>query len=282
MNALPDYYQILGVPSAAQPEEIVRAFRQQAMRCHPDRGGTDAAMRRLLEAWHVLRNPDSRQAYDEFLEQQGDQSAALSTFVAHARTTADQYPRRWFDFEKWMNGFLDDFTKAEYGWAQSGIFQAPTAKNSVSGKVLIFIGCALGLIIGGAMWTNFKGTPYYSGMRLLVPVGIAIGGTAGMLVHLVLRSGINACRRAPQAKPAQPNTSGNSAPPPIPSSAQEPSREIKFTCPHCGQHIEAPVSLIGSVVTCPTCTQNIHIGKRPGKTQPPPIPGQQKQPPPIP
>lgn len=37
---------------------------------------------------------------------------------------------------------------------------------------------------------------------------------------------------------------------------------IKIACPHCQQRIEAPGDVIGTVVTCPTCQQPIHVGFR--------------------
>ena len=279
MSERPDYYQILGVQCGATQEELAQAYRHQAMRCHPDRGGTHAAMCRLNEAWEILRDPVSRQAYDEFLAQQGAQSTKLSKAVERAKTAADQYPRRWVDFERWMDSFLNDFTKAEYGWESSGVWQFPTAKNSISGKLCILFGCLVGFFISGFVWLSFKGSPYYDAGRILVFIGTAVGGTAGMLVHLVIRSCVGVVRKSPPQKSAQPKASDRSIPPPIPPTTQHPAREIKFDCPHCSQHIEAPASLIGSIVSCPTCDQSIHIGNRAGNNQPPPIP---QQPPPIP
>ena len=41
---------LLGVSSSADAEQIKRAFRAKAREAHPDRGGTPAAFRRLVEA----------------------------------------------------------------------------------------------------------------------------------------------------------------------------------------------------------------------------------------
>jgi curved DNA-binding protein len=63
-----DYYQILGVERVASDEEIRRAFRQQAMKYHPDRNMGDKKaeekFKELNEAYEVLSNRERRRKYD--------------------------------------------------------------------------------------------------------------------------------------------------------------------------------------------------------------------------
>jgi len=189
---------------------------------------------------------------------------------------------------------INDFTNAEYNWSQNGLMSFPTAKNSVSGKIFIFIGCIAGLIIIGnlifflrdLLWNAWFPLKEHSSntfpAMLSVALGLPIGGTVGKVIHFTISSGIKACRKSSPQIPAQPQSSVSSAPPPIPSDEQESSKIIKFTCPKCDQHIEAPADLIGSIVSCPTCNQNIHIGKSAGHNQPSPIMRDSKRPPPIP
>ena len=59
-----DYYGILGVSRNATEEEIKQAFRRQAMRHHPDRGGDSALFQDINEAYSVLSDSQKRAAYD--------------------------------------------------------------------------------------------------------------------------------------------------------------------------------------------------------------------------
>lgn len=70
MPSVPDYYALLGVSPDAGGDEVRRAYREAALRLHPDRnGGSQAAgerMREINEAWQVLRDPDRRSDYDRY------------------------------------------------------------------------------------------------------------------------------------------------------------------------------------------------------------------------
>jgi curved DNA-binding protein CbpA len=117
---LPDYYAVLGVAANASHKEIQLAFRERAKERHPDRGGSHAAMKQLLEAWEVLSNADSRRRYDEARAAKND-AVAQERAQADARLAqerATEYPPRWADF-----------VNATYG--TSGFY--PTIDQSVSG-----------------------------------------------------------------------------------------------------------------------------------------------------
>lgn len=63
----PDYYDILGVPSTASPDDIRRAFRQLALRYHPDVNRSSDAVdkfRAIFAAYQVLIDPVKRAEYD--------------------------------------------------------------------------------------------------------------------------------------------------------------------------------------------------------------------------
>src|SRR5436190_21949726 len=65
-NSAGDYYALLGVAAEADSAALLRAWRQLALRWHPDRAGpgTTATFQKLLDAYTVLSDPVARAAYD--------------------------------------------------------------------------------------------------------------------------------------------------------------------------------------------------------------------------
>lgn len=66
-----DYYEILGVKRDAQEQDLKKAYRQLAIRYHPDKnpGSKEAAeekFKEINEAYDVLSDPQKRQRYDTF------------------------------------------------------------------------------------------------------------------------------------------------------------------------------------------------------------------------
>lgn len=50
-DAVEDAFAELGVPADADPDEVKRAYRRRVKETHPDRGGDEAAFRRVQEAY---------------------------------------------------------------------------------------------------------------------------------------------------------------------------------------------------------------------------------------
>jgi molecular chaperone DnaJ len=65
-----DYYEVLGVSRGAAADEIKKAYRQLALRDHPDKNPGDAEAEKRFkdaaEAYEVLGDPDKRQRYDRY------------------------------------------------------------------------------------------------------------------------------------------------------------------------------------------------------------------------
>ena len=62
-----DYYEVLGIPRAADAAEIQQAFRTLARRYHPDVNRDPAAEERfkqINEAYSVLSDPDTIHAFE--------------------------------------------------------------------------------------------------------------------------------------------------------------------------------------------------------------------------
>jgi len=69
-NASFDYYAILGLKQDAIADDIKRAYRQMAMKYHPDKNPGDkeaeAMFKLCTEAYEVLSDTDKREMYDHY------------------------------------------------------------------------------------------------------------------------------------------------------------------------------------------------------------------------
>ena len=63
-----DYYKLLGVLPTATTEEIKKAYRQLALKYHPDRNpgdkNSEAFFKRVTEAYTILSDPEERESYN--------------------------------------------------------------------------------------------------------------------------------------------------------------------------------------------------------------------------
>jgi curved DNA-binding protein len=116
-----DYYDLLGVPRTATPEEIKSAFRKKAREHHPDvakdKAAAEAKFKEINEAYEVLRDPDKRRKYDTLgADWQDDMGGGMPRGGGPRRyTTSDGEP-----FEFSGTGFSDFFEQFFGGGGGAG------------------------------------------------------------------------------------------------------------------------------------------------------------------
>lgn len=111
MTTKRDFYEVLGVSKTASAAELKKAYRQLALKYHPDRNkAADAAekFKEISEAYEVLSNPQKKQTYDQFGHVAFDPSEQYNTYRQGPFTytyTTGGAPGGGFDF----GGFSDPF-----------------------------------------------------------------------------------------------------------------------------------------------------------------------------
>jgi molecular chaperone DnaJ len=99
-----DYYEVLGIPREATPEQLKRAFRKLAFQYHPDHNDgkeAEARFKEINEAYEILSNQQKRAEYDRY---------------GHARSSANSSPGfEGFD----VSGMGDIFDAFFGGFASS-------------------------------------------------------------------------------------------------------------------------------------------------------------------
>ena len=65
-----DYYQVLGISKGASADEIKKAYRKLAVKYHPDKNPdnkeAEEQFKEIGEAYEALSDPEKKSAYDQF------------------------------------------------------------------------------------------------------------------------------------------------------------------------------------------------------------------------
>ena len=232
---VPNYYEILGIPPGATSDEIKQAYRQRAMKWHPDRGGSHAKMLEINEAFEILSDPSRRQVYD-YARAHPEDHAAQTTSAAgstQGREQAQNYPREWPAFEGWMNEIARDIKTAKFGQTEPQAFglKFPTAEGSPTASILIVVGGIVGLVFWSSFIVDSGLSRYLEPILLLASIWGGAWGAVGLLriIGTML------------TEPAPPTTQPVS-----------PSNQI-VQCPRCTQKLRLPSVSERVRITCSSC-----------------------------
>jgi len=109
-----DYYEVLGVPRTATPDDIKRAYRQLARKHHPDlqpgaeRTRAAERFKEINEAYEVLSDPDKRGKYDAL----GANWKTGMDFTPPGGEPGDARASEWDDLGDFSDFFASIFGRA--------------------------------------------------------------------------------------------------------------------------------------------------------------------------
>lgn len=242
------------------------------MDCHPDRGGSHEQMVLLNEAWELLSDLERRRQWHVALRHV---TASLSVQTAaaadaqQARQQAEQYPRRWADFEAWLDRVAQDFHRAEFkrvgGWHILSSF--PTAGKSVSGWLFILIGAVLGLVFLTFVLLSFVGPEFFryspfnfwqnSLKRILFATSVVMGGWVGAAVHQMITSAIKQSSEQSSRHDARHSEKPHQAKRQHPKTEHSGESEI-IVCSSCSQKLRVPIRSSRLLVRCKKCKHEFY------------------------
>eukprot|EP01063_Lacrimia_lanifica_P011827 TRINITY_DN18510_c0_g1_i1.p1 TRINITY_DN18510_c0_g1~~TRINITY_DN18510_c0_g1_i1.p1 ORF type:complete len:592 (+),score=154.50 TRINITY_DN18510_c0_g1_i1:83-1858(+) len=82
-------FDVLGVARTATDREIKKAYKEQALRHHPDKGGDAEVFKKVSEAYDILADEDHRESYVQLLNA-GTHTTVLDQFVRNREAQAEK------------------------------------------------------------------------------------------------------------------------------------------------------------------------------------------------
>jgi curved DNA-binding protein len=182
-----DYYKILGVDRGASGDDIKRAYRKLARKYHPDvskESEAEARFKEVAEAYHVLKDPESRKRYDQL----GSGWQAGQEFRPPPGWEYRTYTTRGPGFEEADLGEFSEFFRRIFGGATPfadhrgpGGRHAPQRGADVEARLSIdledaYHGHTIGFSMQSMVWDE-KGEmrPRTRNLKVKIPKGIREG-----------------------------------------------------------------------------------------------------------
>lgn len=246
VNLQPDHYQVLGVQPTDDRPAMRDALRRKAMENHPDRGGSVEAMQRINFAWEILSNPEKRSRYDALRANPENAEAlhAANVDAQQAKERVNEYPRKWEEYDAWLNALASDFKNAKYESTKLGNtnIEIPIVTDSATGCLFVLIGAVLGgWFVGYPVYSWLAEHIYRAGrvkpLPILAASGCALGGAwLGVKCHQALGSKLTSTRKdyKPQEQPS-------------------PVQSRIVACNKCHQKLRIPGINSELSVTCTKC-----------------------------
>jgi curved DNA-binding protein len=121
-----EYYKVMGVASTATDKEIKHAYRRLARKYHPDiskETNAEEHFKEVGEAYEVLKDPEKRKVYDQYLRDRERPHQARSS--SHRQTTGGSYDESsmGYDFFESLFGAPPFRQQEETGQDVSGTIQ---------------------------------------------------------------------------------------------------------------------------------------------------------------
>jgi len=130
-----DYYTTLGVNRNASESEIKQAYKKQAMKHHPDKGGDGAQFQKVNEAYDTLKNPQKKTHYDRFGTSSGQNQGGSRSYEFRA----DDFPQDVGDvFNQFFGGGASPFRRQQHRRNRDIVIEAQIELEDVlKGKELV-------------------------------------------------------------------------------------------------------------------------------------------------
>lgn len=148
-------YELLGVSSSATDAEIKASYRKLAIQLHPDKNpdkDTGKQFTEVAKAYETLRDPVTRQSYDQSLKRQtGSQPIYTSNTGARSKSTGVEYSLN-MDLGEALGKFFENLGRGDYQNLQEEVI-ASTPSSQKGQDIVITLKVTPQEIISGALRT---------------------------------------------------------------------------------------------------------------------------------